>query len=191
MWCCSFKRMLWTDRLQDFSPWWNTRKKKFLHGLRGEMMAVFDSLPDKALKLHIRNTVRHDWHGRWSYSGGRTWSDRKCEQVKSLQRLTRRIVRRTAEVSPLCSVGSAECSSWMQQRERRDWPGVEVERLNYVSVCGKKQNEGASVGQFAHEQVTNLPVSFCSTFLFSNPTDPHSQDTAVTLCSSLTDTFNN
>lgn len=124
MWCCSFKRMLWTDRLQDFSPY---KKKKFLHGLRGDMMAVFDSLPDKALKLHIRNTVRHDWHGRWSYSGGRTCSDRKCEQVKSLQRLTRRIVRRTAEVSPLCSVGSSECSSWMQERERRDWPGVEVE----------------------------------------------------------------
>lgn len=69
--------------------------------------------------------------------------------------------------------------------------GKHSKRLNYVSVCGKKQNEGASVGQFAHEQVTNLQVSFCSTFLFSNPTDPHSQDTAVTLCCSLTDTFNN
>lgn len=109
------------DRLQDYIPCWNKQGKMFLHGLRVEVMAAFDSLPDKTSETQavMANAVSGlDLEGGLGLAG-----NVEVNELTSLQRLNMRILRRTAEGSAFCSVSSgnsAESRSWTQERERQD-----------------------------------------------------------------------
>lgn len=85
-------------------------------------------LPDKTSETQLDMADRANTLGGLNLEGGLVLTGNvDVNELTSLQRLSRRMVRRTAEVSALCSVSSghsAESSSWMQERERRDRPGV-------------------------------------------------------------------